>query len=42
MLQAVVTNEAPDDDEPIRDEKNLRDTWPFGLPEAISRGHHMP
>lgn len=29
MLQAVLTNEAPDDDEPIRDGKNLRDTWPL-------------
>lgn len=28
MLQAVLTNNDPDDDEPIRDEKDLRDIWP--------------
>lgn len=32
MLQAVLTNKDPDDDEPIRDERNLRDIWPFDLP----------
>ena len=33
MLQAVLTNEDPDEDEPIRDEKDLRDIWPFDLPD---------
>ncbi len=32
MLEAVLENQDPDDDEPIRDEKNLRDIWPFDLP----------
>lgn len=30
-LQAVLTNENPDDDEPIRDEGDLRKIWPFDL-----------
>lgn len=33
MLEAVLTNDDPDDDEPIRDERDLRDIWPFDLPE---------
>ncbi|KAJ5426904.1 hypothetical protein N7465_001974 [Penicillium sp. CMV-2018d] len=33
MLEAVLTNNDPDDDEPIRDERDLRDIWPFDLPE---------
>lgn len=32
MLQAVLENPDPDDDEPVRDERNLRDIWPFDLP----------
>ncbi|KAJ5124973.1 uncharacterized protein N7515_008798 [Penicillium bovifimosum] len=32
-LEAVLTNGDPDDDEPIRDEKDLRDIWPYDLPE---------
>ncbi|KAH8433002.1 uncharacterized protein LDX57_010637 [Aspergillus melleus] len=32
MLNAVLTNEDPDDDEPIRSERDLRDIWPFDLP----------
>lgn len=32
MLQAVLENQDPDDDEPIRNERNLRDIWPFDLP----------
>jgi hypothetical protein len=32
MLQAVLTNKDVDDDEPIRDEKDLRGIWPFDLP----------
>lgn len=31
MLQAILTNEDPDDDEPIRDEGDLREIWPFDL-----------
>lgn len=31
-LQAVLTNEYPDDDEPIRNESDLRSIWPFDLP----------
>jgi hypothetical protein len=31
MLQAVLTNENPDDDEPIRDEGDLREIWPFDI-----------
>jgi hypothetical protein len=31
MLQAVLTNENPDDDEPIKDEKDLRAIWPFDI-----------
>jgi hypothetical protein len=31
MLQAVLTNENPDDDEPIKDEGDLRKIWPFDL-----------
>lgn len=33
MLEAVLTNEDPDADEPIRNERDLRDIWPFDLPE---------
>jgi hypothetical protein len=33
MLQAVLENKDPDDDEPIRNEGDLRDIWPFDLPE---------
>ncbi|OAL34360.1 hypothetical protein AYO20_06413 [Fonsecaea nubica] len=29
MLEAVLTNADPDDDEPIRDESDLREIWPF-------------
>jgi hypothetical protein len=32
MLQAVLTNKDADDDEPVRDEKDLRAIWPFDLP----------
>ena len=32
MLQAVLTNQDPDDDEPIREEKDLREIWPFDVP----------
>jgi hypothetical protein len=35
MLEAVLTNNDPDEDEPIRDEKDLRDIWPFDLPVII-------
>ena len=31
MLQAVLTNESPDDDEPIKDEGDLRAIWPFDI-----------
>ena len=31
MLQAVLSNEASDDDEPIRDEEDLKEIWPFDL-----------
>jgi hypothetical protein len=31
MLQAIVTNPDPDDDEPIRTEEDLRAIWPFDL-----------
>jgi hypothetical protein len=31
MLQAVLTNENPDDDEPIKDEGDLREIWPFDI-----------
>jgi hypothetical protein len=31
MLQAVLTNESPDDDEPIKDEADLRAIWPFDI-----------
>ena len=31
MLQAVLTNENPDDDEPMRDEGDLRAIWPFDI-----------
>jgi hypothetical protein len=31
MLQAVLTNEEPDDDEPIREEGDLREIWPFDV-----------
>lgn len=33
MWQAVLANKHPDEDEPIRDERDLRDIWPFDLPE---------
>ncbi|KAJ5144279.1 hypothetical protein N7526_001787 [Penicillium atrosanguineum] len=33
MLKAVKENKDPDDDEPIRNEGDLRDIWPFDLPE---------
>ena len=33
MLQEVLGNENPDDDEPIRDETDLREIWPFDLEE---------
>jgi hypothetical protein len=33
MLQAVVGNEQPDDDEPLRSEDDLREIWPFDLKE---------
>ncbi|KAJ5180838.1 hypothetical protein N7492_004048 [Penicillium capsulatum] len=33
MLEAVLTNKDPDDDEPIRSERDLRNIWPFDLPE---------
>ncbi|CAG8403730.1 unnamed protein product [Penicillium salamii] len=33
MLEAVLTNNDPDDDEPIRDQRDLQDIWPFDLPE---------
>jgi len=31
MLQAVLSNEVPDDDEPIRNKEDLREIWPFDL-----------
>jgi hypothetical protein len=31
MLQAVLSNESPDDDEPIKDEGDLRAIWPFDI-----------
>lgn len=31
MLQEVLENERPDDDEPIRGEDDLREIWPFDL-----------
>jgi hypothetical protein len=31
MLQAVLTNASPDDDEPIKYERDLRDIWPFDI-----------
>jgi hypothetical protein len=31
MLQAVLSNESPDDDEPIRNEEDLKEIWPFDL-----------
>jgi len=31
MLQAVLENEDPDADEPIRNEGDLREIWPFDL-----------
>jgi len=31
MLEAVLRNEAPDDDKPIRSEADLRAIWPFDL-----------
>jgi len=33
MLQEVLRNEQPDDDEPIRGEDDLREIWPFDLKE---------
>jgi hypothetical protein len=33
MLQEVLRNEQPDDDEPIRSEDDLREIWPFDLKE---------
>lgn len=33
MLQEVLENEHPDDDEPIRNEADLREIWPFDLKE---------
>ncbi len=31
MLEAVLTNEYPEDDEPIRNELDLKEIWPFDL-----------
>lgn len=36
MLKAVLENKDPEDDEPVRTEGDLRDTWPFDLPEKIN------
>lgn len=33
ILQEILSNEQPDDDEPIRDEIDLREIWPFDLKE---------
>jgi hypothetical protein len=33
MLQEILGNEQPDDDEPIRGENDLREIWPFDLRE---------
>ncbi|RDW76456.1 uncharacterized protein DSM5745_06448 [Aspergillus mulundensis] len=33
MLEAVVSNQEADDDEPVKDEKTLRAIWPFDLEE---------
>jgi hypothetical protein len=33
MLQEILGNEQPDDDEPIRGEDDLREIWPFDLKE---------
>ena len=30
-LEAILTNENPDDDEPIKNEHDLREIWPFDL-----------
>ncbi|RAH80876.1 hypothetical protein BO86DRAFT_390040 [Aspergillus japonicus CBS 114.51] len=32
MLQAVLSNQNPEDDEPVQDEETLRSIWPFDLP----------
>lgn len=31
MLQAVLNNANPDEDEPVRDEADLRAIWPFDI-----------
>jgi len=31
MLEVVLTNDSPDDDEPLRSEADLREIWPFEL-----------
>jgi hypothetical protein len=31
ILETVLTNESPDHDEPTKDERNLREIWPFDL-----------
>jgi hypothetical protein len=31
MMHAVLANENPDYDEPIKDQKTLRSIWPFDL-----------
>ncbi len=31
MLEAVLTNDSPDDDEPIKSEEDLRAIWPFDI-----------
>jgi len=33
MLQEILANEQPDKDEPIKDEDDLREIWPFNLKE---------
>ncbi|KAF7118665.1 hypothetical protein CNMCM5793_008203 [Aspergillus hiratsukae] len=37
MLQAVLTNPDPDDDEPVKNENTLRSIWPFDLMDEADR-----
>lgn len=36
MLEEILGNEDPDDDEPIREEADLREIWPFDLRDELS------
>jgi hypothetical protein len=31
MLQTVLSMKSPDDDEPLKDEEDVREIWPFDL-----------